>query len=187
VARGGAWNRDGDILFAPTNAGPLSRVSSSGGTPVAATDLTDGQNVHRVPTFLPDGRHFLFFAEGRSDVRGLYVGTLDSKDVTRLSLRTDSGVVYSPSEHLLFTREDLLYYQPFDARKLEVRGEPKPVSEQIATFANLRAFSVSEKGDLAFWSGAATGDMQLTWLDRTGKGAGDGRSAGKLSWSRSLA
>lgn len=66
VARGGAWNRDGDILFAPSNAGPLYRVSSSGSDPVAATEPTEGQNVHRVPTFLPDGRHFLFFAEGEA-------------------------------------------------------------------------------------------------------------------------
>jgi Tol biopolymer transport system component len=99
----------------------------------------------------------------------LYVGTLDSKHVTRFSLATDSGALYSPPGHLLFTREGILYYQPFDAHKLEARGEPKPVTEQIAYFANLRAFSVSDRGDLAFWSGAVTGDVQLTWLDRTGK------------------
>lgn len=169
VSRGGAWSGDGDIVFAQSNYGPLSRVKSVGGKPVPATELADGQQVHRAPSFLPDGRHFLFYAEGRSDVRGLYVGTLDSKDSIRLPLMTDSGVVYSPSGHLLFTRQGVLFYQSFDPRKLEADGEPKPVSEQIAYFANLRAFSVSDRGDLAFWSGAVSPNLQLTWLDRTGK------------------
>ena len=40
------------------------RVSSSGGVPAVATtlDTTNGEDVHRWPHFLPDGRHFLYTA-----------------------------------------------------------------------------------------------------------------------------
>ena len=38
--RGGSWNTDGMILFAPGNNGPLLKVSSSGGAPSPATSLS---------------------------------------------------------------------------------------------------------------------------------------------------
>jgi hypothetical protein len=66
--RGGTWNADGVILFAPTQAGPLFRVAASGGQAVAVTTL-DRQRSHRWPVFLPDGRHFLLFAIGSPDRR----------------------------------------------------------------------------------------------------------------------
>jgi eukaryotic-like serine/threonine-protein kinase len=59
VARGGAWQPDGTILFAPNAAGPLFRVPSTGGQPTAATQLEAGQNDHRAPLILPDGKHFI--------------------------------------------------------------------------------------------------------------------------------
>ncbi len=64
VARGGMWQPDGTILFAPNAVGPLFRVPASGGTAVAATHLEPGQNDHRAPFLLPDGRHFLYYSRG---------------------------------------------------------------------------------------------------------------------------
>src|SRR6185295_11452278 len=57
VGRGGAWNRDGVILFAPIPDVGLMRISSSGGAPEQATRLErPRQTGHRFPQFLPDGR-----------------------------------------------------------------------------------------------------------------------------------
>ena len=64
VARGGAWQADGTILFAPNARGPLFRVPATGGQPVVATQLQEGQNDHRSPFILPDGLHFLYYARG---------------------------------------------------------------------------------------------------------------------------
>src|SRR6202022_3973637 len=58
--RGGTWNQDGTILFAPFQNAALQRVAAAGGTPVPATKLGPGDNSHRLPWFLPDGRHFLY-------------------------------------------------------------------------------------------------------------------------------
>ena len=65
VARGGAWQADGTILFAPNAVGPLFRVPATGGQPTAATKLETGQNDHRAPFILPDGKHFIYYARGR--------------------------------------------------------------------------------------------------------------------------
>ena len=57
TARGGTWNADGIILFAPNTTGPLSRIAASGGAAVAVTTLNP-QPHYRHPSFLPDGRQF---------------------------------------------------------------------------------------------------------------------------------
>ncbi len=59
---GGAWSRDGVILFGRAIGSPLFRVSAGGGATTQATSLeqTSGIAAHGAPFFLPDGLHFLF-------------------------------------------------------------------------------------------------------------------------------
>src|SRR5207253_456935 len=73
-SHGGTWNADGVILFTPNSGSPLFRVAASGGLAVAVTKL-DRQSSHRFPFFLPDGRHFLFFAQGSPETAGIYLGS----------------------------------------------------------------------------------------------------------------
>jgi Tol biopolymer transport system component len=91
--RGGTWNQDGVILVAPNTASPLIRVPASGGEPMAATRL-NGQNGHRFPQFLPDGRRFLFFAFGNADRQGIYLGSLDSLDAAKV-MASEGPAVYA--------------------------------------------------------------------------------------------
>ena len=169
--RGGTWNREGVILFAPSPGDSIYRISSvPGSKPMKATEFAKGQTSHRSPTFLPDGRHFLYYALGSAEVAGLYVGSLDSTDSKRLDVNTDSGALYSPSGHLLFLRQGILLRQPFNVSTLEVAGDPVSVAEQVASFGNLISFTVSDKGDLAYWSlERAREHSQLMWVDRSGK------------------
>src|SRR5262249_30464054 len=46
VGRGGAWNRDGTILFTFAGTAPLFKVPATGGEPVAVTQLERGQANH---------------------------------------------------------------------------------------------------------------------------------------------
>ena len=55
----------------------------NGGEVRPATTLLSGQSSHRWPVFLPGGRRFLFLALGAGDVRGIYVGSLDTTEITR--------------------------------------------------------------------------------------------------------
>src|SRR5215470_14186546 len=128
--RGGTWNRDGVILFAPGASGPLVRVSENGGDPVEVTKVIAPQTSHRFPSFLPDGRHFFFYVAGTPEVRGVYAGSLDSKETHRL-VDSDTGGVYAPPDLVLFARQAKLFAQHLDLKKLLPVGEPFGVAEKM--------------------------------------------------------
>jgi Tol biopolymer transport system component len=174
---GGSWNRDGVILFNPLYG--LYRVSQDGGpvTPVA-TKVDGARQESAVEAarlwtqFLPDGRHFLFgILSPRPEIRGTYVGSLDSQATRRL-LNTVSNVAYAPPGYLLFVRDWTLMAQPFDAELLQLAGEPLQVADQLtfSTHTLQGAFSVSDTGVLAYIRG---GNMrQLVWFNRAGQELG---------------
>jgi len=67
AGRGGTWNRNDQIVFAPSTDGPLAVVSATGsGRPLPVTRLSAarGDTTHRYPQFLPDTRHFVYQSEG---------------------------------------------------------------------------------------------------------------------------
>ena len=81
-ARGGSWGANGTIVYAPSYDTPLLQVSARGG-PSAPASVLDGkrsEGTHRFPSFLPDGRHFLFEARGYSAWMrasdGVFVGSV---------------------------------------------------------------------------------------------------------------
>lgn len=109
--------------------GPLLRVSAAGGEPMPVTKLQPGERSHRMPSFLPDGRHFTFIPEGTTEI---FLGSLDSEETKRLQ-SADSDAVYAPPGYLLFVRQGTLLAQVFDARKLELAGEPFSIAERVAS------------------------------------------------------
>jgi hypothetical protein len=97
--RGGSWNREGVIVFTPTIASRLYRISAGGGRPEVATPLeADGIRV-RWPWFLPDGNRFLYIAT--SD---LVVGSLDGQAAESDSEQRVERRVCAARSHCLFTR-----------------------------------------------------------------------------------
>ncbi len=171
VGRGGAWSREGSIIFAPSAGGPLSKVPATGGNPVPVTRFESGQASDRFPQFLPDGRHFVYFVQGGPG-EGIYAGSLDGGSSKRLA-KADAPAVSSPSGFLIFPRQNTLFAQAFDSKKQELSGNPFPVAEQVAydliTYAP--GFSVSQ-GIIAYRTRSPSGARQLTWLDRSGKSVG---------------
>ena len=169
--RGGAWNRDQIILFAPAADGPLFRVSAAGGVvaPQTSLDRTRLEVAHLYPSFLPDGKHFVYLAKSSDPANtGLYVGSLDSRETKRVVATSRKAMFVAPST-VLFMRENTLMMQAFDAQRLDVRGDPSPVAEQVENFPlNLAAaFSASDTGVLAYQGRSDA--RQLFWLDRSGR------------------
>ena len=178
--RSGTWNRQGDIVLGSWGGGaggPLWRVSAAGGAATAFTqvDLARGEFVHTWPTFLPDGKHFLYFRSGPPDVEGMYVGSLDvgaGNQSPQRILATGVPAVFA-SGHLFFPRAGTLMAQPFDARRLELRDVPVPVAQDVGiTWYSTGVFSVSDAGVFVYRTESASDTFQLTWLDRQGKTAG---------------
>jgi serine/threonine protein kinase len=174
-SRGGTWSRDGVIVFNPGNRTALQKVSASGGAPTAATVLAQGEVGHYRPSFLPDGKHFLYRGSTGSEMSGpIYLGSLDSPE-RKLLLTADASNVFYSQGHLLFLRETTLMAQPFDLRRLALTASAFPIAENIQTQGNFPpsgVFSASENGVLVYQGGGATANFQLVWFDRTGKQIG---------------
>jgi len=173
IDRGGTWSKDGVIVFAPVYNGPLQRISDAGGQPKAATEIDParGENSHRWPQFLPDGRHFLYVtAFSESEKPSISVGALDSNDKVRLGL-SNASAVYAPGEHggyVLFVRQGVLMAQPFDSEMLRTTGEAFRLAEPVGIAAGMQArISLSNNGVLLYQSANRT-LQQLTLYDRLG-------------------
>ena len=182
---GGAWNRDGMIVFSTAGFG-LFRVPAAGGEP---TRLIPYESANfQSPSFLPDGQRFLYTMLGaRQEINGVFIGSLDGALKQRL-LSTPSGAVYVPPGYLLFVRDGALLAQSFDAATLAFAGEPVTISDRVARNPNyLRdSFSVSETGLLVYDPVLNRQNKQLVWVDRSGKtlratGATGGFSSPSLS------
>ena len=176
----GAWSQNDVILF---GAMPLLyRVPAAGGAAVALPS-TDGQTVHSMPSFLPDGRHFIYLRDPKGlEAGGTYLSSLDAKpdETEKRLLTTGWEAQYAPTAdpqlgYLLFMQEGTVMAQPFDNRRMELTGSPVPVAEQVGTSGGRWAgFSVSVNGALAYWGGGSLDlhNMQLTWRDRKGTSLG---------------
>jgi Tol biopolymer transport system component/tRNA A-37 threonylcarbamoyl transferase component Bud32 len=178
AATSGTWNRHGDIVLGSWgggSGGPLWRISSAGGaaTPVTQVDLSKGEFVHTWPTFLPDGKHFLYFRSGPSDVEGMYVGSLDvdaGNQSRQRILATDVPATFA-NGYLFFARAGTLMAQPFDTRRRALQDVPPvPVAEDVGiTWYFTGMFSVADDGVLTYRATSTPGTFQLTWVDRQGK------------------
>jgi eukaryotic-like serine/threonine-protein kinase len=178
---GGSWNRNGVLIFGQQSGGGLMRVSTDGGTasPLTTLDASRGEVLHGFPSFLPDGRHFIYFSLSTNHANtGTYVGSLDAnpgEHNAKQLVATDYQSAYGPlpnsdTGHLLFVRDGTLFAQPFDALRLELMGEPVTVVEQVGTFSSYPYFSASTNGVLIYKTGGGPAqETQLAWYDRQGK------------------
>jgi serine/threonine protein kinase len=167
-----AWGLDGTILFSSTASRALHRVKTAGGSVETVTSPTAESTGHRHPQFLPGGRQFLFFVGGPDAVRGVYLGSFGSAQVSRV-VRSDTQGAYVSPGWLLFIRQDTLWAQRFDLAQRTVSGEPIAVADSVAfeSIDGTGAFSASDAGVLAYRVGRPS-VTRLSWFDRSGNGAG---------------
>jgi serine/threonine protein kinase len=175
----GAWGAGGNILFSgimsrtisPSPTG-LLRVNDEGGASEIATQPTTQSIGHRYPQFLPGGREFLFFADGITDERGVYLGSLDALKTTRLVASDSQGAFLAP-DWLLFVRRGTLLAQRFDIERRSMIGEAVTVADSVAwdPITGGAAISTSNTNVIAYRSGRAAA-TQLEWFDRSGNTLG---------------
>ena len=148
-----------------------------------ALPSSDGQTIHSMPSFLPDGRHFIYLRDAKgSETAGIYLSSLDAKPDEPMKRVATTGweAQYVPTAdphlgYLLFMQEGTVMAQPFDNRRLELTGSAVPVAEQVGTSGGRwAAFSASSNGALAYWRSGTLDirNVQLNWRDRKGTSLG---------------
>jgi serine/threonine protein kinase len=208
--RGASWNQQGEILFG-AQGHPLYKVPASGGTPVQVTklDASRSETAHMFPSFLPDGRHFVYSSVSAVSANiGLFTGTLDLKPEEqrpRQLAGTASSSIFIPGvgamkPQLLFLRDGGIVSQDLDTSSLVMAGDPVPIAERVganpigAGGFSYGAFAASSNGILVYRNGANGSEniSQLTWFGRDGKvlgTAGDPQQyqTMQLSWDQTRA
>ena len=178
-SRGGTWGANDVIVFAPDFQGALVKVSAQGGatTPAAVLDKTK-HSTERWPWFLPDGKHFIFFATshigGDPRKNGIYFGSVDSTE-THLVVATDSAAQYA-SGYLLFRANTALVAQPFDPQKGILSGSAISVVNNLRDDVGVwrSIFAVSQNGVLIYQPGSSdSAKSHIAVFDRSGKVLGD--------------
>jgi Tol biopolymer transport system component len=175
--RGGTWNNNDVIVFASTTGGGLSQLPASGGTPKPATRLVEGKKEwsHRYPTFLPDGRHFLYLVRSTvEENNGTFVGSLDGEAPRRAVDATDALQATFHSGYLLYVAHGgALLAQPFDLKQLRTKGNSIRIAEQIGSSVGYgyASYSVSSNGVLVY-APLMVRDTELWWFNRKGERLG---------------
>jgi serine/threonine-protein kinase len=172
--RGASWGDDGNIVAALNALEPLRRVPASGGAPERLTKLARGQVSHRWPQVLPGAEAVLYTSSATS------IG-MDDAVIEVIALKTGVTKVlqhggyhgrYLPGGHLIYVHQGVLFGVGFDADRLEVKGTPTPILEDIAGDSSLGGgqFDFSGTGVLAYLAGKeATQSWPIAWLDSSGK------------------
>jgi serine/threonine-protein kinase len=170
--RSGSWGDDGNIILTLTANGGLSRISSAGGTPTPVTELTQGETAHRWPQVLPGSKSVLFTAtDVGSGVDRANVEVMSLADHRRKTLqRGGTFGRYLPSGHLVYVSRGTLFAVPFDLEKLEIRGTPTPVLDQVSySIFGSAQFDFSQGGTVVYRRGGGNGLVTVQWLDGAGK------------------
>ncbi|HTS29735.1 MAG TPA: protein kinase [Bryobacteraceae bacterium] len=194
-AGGGAWGRDGTILFAPSLSEGLFRVPATGGQPLPLLKLNAAQSERAFlwPQFLPDDNHFLFYTLTDSpEGTGVYVGALSPPGHSRL-FHSETNAVYSSlagtqsskKGYLLWVKDRALLAQPFDTAKLSLEGSPRVVRDDVGAMHSLSLTPVSVSRDaLLVYQAIGRPARQLVWTDREGEPLAAAKDSGEWGLPR---
>jgi Tol biopolymer transport system component len=176
-----AWDVRGRLYFGRED-GRIWTIPPDG-TPSAVTTVGEGEVGHTLPWPLPGGQALLYTVRNRLWTWGDEKVVLQrlSTGAREVLLTNAADARYLPTGHLVFLRGGVLYAVPFDAERLEIRGTPVAVLENVvqaiweggatADVTGAGQFAVSATGALAWIPGPVVPypDAALVTLDRQGK------------------
>lgn len=176
---GGTWNRDDVILFAPGMADGLYKVPAGGGKPqpVLRLDPAKAERAYLWPQFLPDGKHFIFYAyTDNSETSGVYTSALEGGQSNRL-FASQTNAVYSATAdgdarngYLLYMVERSLTAVPFNASRMETTGDAITLATDIGSLRSLSLAPISVSNNAVLvYQGVGAPSRQLVWTDRGGR------------------
>jgi hypothetical protein len=175
-AHPGTWNSDDVLIVADGPALVQVSLRSGAGSPVTTIDSAAGEDLHRFPHFLPDGRQFLFTAYRGLTPLAVYASSLESPALRVKIMDGGSNVRYARGA-LFFMRDGVLVAQPFDPVTLRLSGAPTPMGADVVAnvaYPYAGAFTVADAGALVYESRASDHGLpgnagaRLSWRTRSG-------------------
>ena len=181
---GASWGDDGHIVAALSFTTVLSRIPSTGGTPVSITKLKPGEATHRWPQVLPGSQAVLFTSATQTGAG------YDDASINVVSLQTGErktipsvGGFYaryvadaasastSRAGHLIYLRQPSLFAVPFHAGLLAFTGSPVPVLDDVSSNGAAGGdFAFAQNGTFVYLNTEATpARWPIFWVDRSGK------------------
>jgi hypothetical protein len=179
IPRGAAWSEDGTIVFgSAVGADGIFQVPAAGGTPqnLLKPEAARGEIALRYPSFLPGGRRLIYTlvtpGVGPSGADYQLVA-FDLATGQKKPLMNGSQATYVATGHLVYGHNGSLRAVPFDAKRLEMTGEPFEAVGRVGMYlTGGAAYAVSSNGTLIYMPGGAAdfgAPRSLAWIDRTGR------------------
>ena len=159
----GAWLDDGRVVFADRTR--LEIVSADGGKSESLVTSVQMAGYNPVIVEPLPGSAGIVMQTCPSQCPRAVIYSVDLRTkAVRMLIPDGRNPTYLPSGHLAWiTSAGVLVAAPFDADKIELRGEPVPVLERVS------ALSVSARGRLAYREGDVGEAAQVAWVDRAGR------------------
>jgi len=164
----GSWGPDGTIVFSKLTE--IFEVPARGGEPKVLLERDETQEHHfHEAVWLPDGSGLLLVRHRETGKPADAITLWSDGRRTDLLTLESTGVAdprYSPSGHILFTREGDnpgVWALPFSLSRLEVTGEP------FLVVPDAGEASASADGTLVYRGDRTGRDVELVWFDAEGK------------------
>jgi len=166
---GGDWSGQ-SIVFGRDNG--LFKVALDQNAALSQLTRIDpalGEFQHAWPTFLSDGRRFLFVIRSKQPERnGVYLASIDGTP-PRFIMPAPSRVKYV-NGYLLFVRQGILLAQRFNERSATLEGDPIKLADHIKAHASSdAAFDVSTDGVLIYGQNPGEAITRLLVFDGRGR------------------
>jgi serine/threonine protein kinase/Tol biopolymer transport system component len=166
-SRGASWGEDGNII-AVLSLGTLSRIPAAGGRFTRVAEASRPNGADRWPQVLPGGHAVLFNSyQSGEDPENARIEILSFATGTRKTVARGYFPRYLHSGHLVFVHQNTLFAAPFDLGRLELRGTPQPMLDDISggTKSGARYLDVSDSGTLVYLNGTERIREVIVWLD----------------------
>jgi len=162
----GTWGTRGAIVFGGGANSPFQGVPAAGSDSQPITTAVDGYR----PSFLPDGRHFLYVDRTDTGLEGsVKVADIEGGPPVNLGIHTASRALYA-SGYLVYPTSTHIVAQRFDPDRLRLLDDPVVIVEGGQTyFAAASPFAVSESGLLVYRAAGGSGAEQIQLISRDGR------------------
>jgi serine/threonine protein kinase/Tol biopolymer transport system component len=174
---GGAWGPDGTILFSPEERSPIYRldVKTRKTAPVTTLDTGKGEEAHRWPHFMPDGRHFIYMPWRIDTVtRTIHLASLDGT-APRALFDSESAPVVA-GNHFIYARDvpSRLLTLAFDPKTYELDGEPTPIvgDDNVDYWWATGDSQITASANTLIYMTGKYRPTRLTWFNRSGRALG---------------